>query len=50
MRAVAGKCGGGEKLFLPLYLSARRSDLYDNPLYYNRLQVNQFSEIYRKTL
>jgi len=38
---------GRRKTFLPLNLSALRSDLYNNSFDYNRLQEKNFSEIYR---
>ena len=49
VRANAGKCGRAEKLFLALDLSARRSGIAVNPLYYNHLRRDKFSGIYRKT-
>ena len=38
---------GWRKLFLPPYLSARHSGLYNNSFDYNHLQEKNFAEIYR---
>jgi len=44
---LRGNACDPENFFLPLYLSAQRSGLYNNSFDYNCLQEKNFAEIYR---